>query len=162
MTCACKNLSVAVLLSVTNAARKTQTQLWKTQTRPRKIHKRSCTAFRKPMCVRTQRSSEEAFRFFGRNLRFSEEAFRFAEEAFQFAARAAPQTHFGKAFLNISVIFFDTYRMSLTNDVDAHKMVPVLMGTFCLLLHRCENKEMRDKPRPKSHTCVHTSMASKN
>ena len=50
------------------------------------------------MCVQTQRSSEEAFQFFGRNLRFLEEAFRFVEEAFQFAAGAAPQTQFGKAF----------------------------------------------------------------
>jgi len=42
--------------------------------------------FRKPMCVRTQHSSEGAFRFFGRKLQFSEEAFQFAEEAFRFAA----------------------------------------------------------------------------
>ena len=47
--------------AITNAARKKQTQLWKTQMHLRKIHKRSCTAFRKLMCVQTQRSSEEAF-----------------------------------------------------------------------------------------------------
>ena len=48
-------------LSVTNAA-------WKTQTQIRKICKQSCTPFQKLMCVQTQRSSEEAFHFFGRNL----------------------------------------------------------------------------------------------
>ena len=40
--------------SVTNAARKTQTQ-------PRKIRKRRSTVFHKPMCVQTQPSSEETF-----------------------------------------------------------------------------------------------------
>ena len=67
------------------------------------IHKRSCTAFRKLICVQTQRSSEESFRFFGKKLsdsqkkpsdssektfRFSEEAFRFSEKAFWFAAES--------------------------------------------------------------------------
>jgi len=59
------------------------------------------------MCVQTQCFSEEAFRFFGRNLRFPEEAFRFAEEAFQFAAGAAPQTYFEKVF-RMSASFFLT------------------------------------------------------
>ena len=96
--------------SVINTARKTQTQLWKTQTQPRKICKWSCTAFQKPMCVQTQRSSEEAFQFFGRNLRFPEGAFRFAEEVFQFAAGAAPQTQFWKAFQMSASFFFYAYR----------------------------------------------------
>ena len=113
----CGNLSIAVLLFCykcssedTNAARKTQMQLQKTQTQPRKICKRSFTVFWKPMCVRTQHSSEEAFRFFGRKLQFSEEAFQFAEEAFQFAAWAALQTHFGKAFQMSASFFLDVYR----------------------------------------------------
>jgi len=77
---------------------KTQTQLRKMQTQPRKIRKWSCTAFRKLMCVQTQRSSEEAFWF--------------AEEAFQFAAGAAPQTQFGKAF-RMSASFFWTRTVAL-------------------------------------------------
>ena len=58
------------------------------------------------MCVQTQRSSEEAFRFFGRNLRF-------LEEAFQFAVGAAPQTHFGKVF-RMSASFFLTRTVRTT------------------------------------------------
>jgi len=50
------------------------------------------------MCVQTLLSSEEAFRFFKKNLRFP-------EEAFQFEVGAAPQTHFGKAF-RMSASFF--------------------------------------------------------
>jgi len=53
--------------AVTNAARKTQTQLWKTQMQLRKICKQSCTVFWKLMCVRTQCSLKEDFRVFRRN-----------------------------------------------------------------------------------------------
>ena len=55
---------VTVLLS------QLQMQLWM-------IYKQGCTAFWKLTCVWTQHTLEEAFRFFGRNLRFSEEAFHF-------------------------------------------------------------------------------------
>ena len=69
------------------AAFSLQMQLQKTQTQLRKIGKRSCTAFRKVMCVWTQSSSEEASMS-------SEETFQFSEEAFRFA----PQTQFGTTF----------------------------------------------------------------
>jgi len=42
-----------------SAALALQPQLQKTQTQLKKIHKRSCTVFRKLMCVGTQCSSEE-------------------------------------------------------------------------------------------------------
>jgi len=57
----------------------------------RKIHKQSCTAFRKLMCVRTQRSSEEAFWFFGKN-------FPILGRSLLVCGGVALQTHFGKAF----------------------------------------------------------------
>ena len=59
--------------------------------RTRKICKRSCTAFWKLMCVRTQRSSEEAFRFFRKS-------FPILGRSLPGCGRVAPQTHFGKAF----------------------------------------------------------------
>ena len=43
------------------------------------------------MCVRTQRSSEEAFRFFGKN-------FSILGRSLPVCGGVAPQTHFGKAF----------------------------------------------------------------
>jgi len=65
---------------------------------PRKIHKRSCTAFRKLMCIRTQCSWKKPSAS-------SEETFRFSEEAFQFA-HSCPANAFQKNVSNVGVIFF--------------------------------------------------------
>jgi len=51
------------------------------------------------MCVRAQRSSEEAFRFFGRNLPI-------LRRSFLICGAAAPQTHFGKTFKMSASFFF--------------------------------------------------------
>ena len=64
---------------------------WKTQTQLRKICKQSCTMFQKLMCARTQRSSEEAFHVFERNLTI-------LRRSLPICGRDVPQMHFGKVF----------------------------------------------------------------
>ena len=81
--------------AIASTSRKTQTQL-------QKIRKRSSTAFRKLMCVRTQHSSVEAFHFFGRNLPILGRNLPICRRSLRFAAQAVPQ----KNVPNVSVIFF--------------------------------------------------------
>jgi len=92
MTCVfVETFPLLFCFSVITAAQKTQTQL-------QKIRKRSCTAFRKLICVQPSA-------LWKKPSASSEETFWFSEEAFQFAVQAAPQTHFRKMF-RMSASFF--------------------------------------------------------
>ena len=88
--------------------------------RTRKIRKRSCTAFRKLMCVRSRHSLEEAFHFFGKTFRFSEEAFRFAAETYHKCISERRS--------NRGINFKDAYCMAL-----------FAIQFFCLYMYTCTN-----------------------
>jgi len=106
MTCICENhfcYYFALLL---------QTRLRKTQKQLQKIHKRSCTAFWKLMCVQTQRSSEEAFHFFGRNLPI-------LRKSLLNCSRAALPTHFRKTVQMLALFVLSIpYNRQMNNIVE--------------------------------------------
>jgi len=63
-----------------------------------------CTAFPKLMCVRTQRSSGEAFRFFGKNFPTLGRSLPIFRRSLPVCGGVAPQMHFGKAFRIVASI----------------------------------------------------------
>ena len=107
-------------------------QLWKTQTQ--KIHKQSCTVFRKLMCVQTQRSSgffKKALPILKRSLSLLQKKPSDSQKKpFDLWKKPSDLWHsctadaFLKNVMNVGIIFFDTYH-------NLQFTIPYLVLTVC-------------------------------